>query len=268
MTQSRIVTVSLAVSAVVLLSAQIAGPAFAEEIDSVPSVEAPSPEPSPESGLAPEPTSSPDELPAPEDEAQVSPTLPPEEPPVEEVIGHLTVTPMQAYPGEKVHVTGQCKIWGHGPTDVWLDLYTNDDINREPAFSEVKFDESTGLFDTEVTLSKTYPPGKYRLAWMCAVDDQIFASSDVDPTFTVLGTTTPPIKKPTPSPRPGDEKHPSPVDPSENANPSPPAELAKTGSSEHQSMLLFSAGMLAVGGAGFVAASRRSRGAARASFGN
>ncbi|WP_156174992.1 hypothetical protein [Leucobacter sp. Ag1] len=238
---------TLAVSGIAALTLPFGTPALAEDGAPAPHAEAPQTTPA----TAPGPGDA-----TPQTEAEPAE----EELPEEEVIGHLTVTPMQAYPGEKVRVTGQCKIWGHGPTDVWLSLDNSAGTYDGPSFSTVAFDEATGEFDTEVTLSKAAPPGKYRMPWMCSVDDQIFAGSDVAQTFTVLGTTTPPTKQPPTSPAPPlDDRDGGGlmIDPGTPKNTSAPTELAETGNGEDPWVLSLAAGALALGGAGFVMYSRR-----------
>ncbi|GAA1780389.1 hypothetical protein [Leucobacter iarius] len=231
---------TLAVSGIAALTLPFGAPALAEEGTPTPRAEASQTAPM----TTPGPTDAPSRL-----EAEPAE----EELPEEEVIGHLTVTPMQAYPGEKVRVTGQCKIWGHGPTDVWLWL---SDPYVEASFSTVAFDEATGEFDTEVTLSKAAPPGKYRMPWMCSVDDQVFAGSDVDPIFTVLGTTTPPPQKPPTT------SVPPPTSPNGGTNTAPstsgtPEELAQTGAPAGPEALAFLTGLLTIGGISTARAARR-----------
>ncbi|GAA1780383.1 hypothetical protein [Leucobacter iarius] len=243
--RARTTRALLTISGIAALALSFGTPALAEDGAPAPRAEAPQTAPA----TTPGPTDAPSRL-----EAEPAE----EELPEEEVIGHLTVTPLQAYPGEKVRVTGQCKIWGHGPTDVWLALFDQAYKRNGSEFSPVKFDEDTGVFDTEVTLSKSSVPGKYSLAWMCSVDDQVFAGSDVDPIFTVLGTTAPPTKQPpTTSPPPlDDETGFNLIDPTEHPTAAAPAELAETGNDEPRWALPLAAGALALGGAGFVAYSR------------
>ncbi len=95
--RARTTRALLAISGIAALTLPFGTPALAEDGAPVPHTEALRTDPmtTPGPGDAPShPESEPVE----------------EELPEEEVIGHLTVTPLQAYPGEKVRVTGQCKI--------------------------------------------------------------------------------------------------------------------------------------------------------------
>ncbi len=237
--QVRIALSTLTVSGIAALTLPFGTPALAEEGTPAPRAEAPATAPGPGDAT-------------PQTEAEPAE----EELPEEEVIGHLTATPMQAYPGEKVRVTGQCKIWGHGPTDVWLGLVNDSGTLRGHTFTAVHFDELTGLFDTEVELSTATPPGEYEFHWMCSVDDQAFAGSDVARTFTVLGTTTPPTQKPpTTSPQP-------PTSPNDGTNTAPntsgtPEELAQTGIPADLGALALLTGLLTIGGIRTALAARR-----------
>lgn len=187
-------------------------------------------------------------------------------------VGHLTMSRLEALPGDTVHVTGECRFLDQAATDVALVLnYENlEEVYYGPDFSEVPIDDTTGEIDADITLSEDVPPGPYLLSWMCSLDDQAFAGSDSPIPFTVLGTATPsptPTQTPSPAQSPTATEPPSvtqaPLVAAENTPASPDQdELAETGipDSISQTAATLSTGALAAGTVLTLLARRPARG--------
>ncbi|WP_206746926.1 hypothetical protein [Leucobacter sp. OAMLP11] len=104
---------------------------------------------------------------------------------VADVIGDVTVTPMEAHPGEKVRVSGECRFYGQPGTSLSIGIWADAVGNSFDFGPEIVTDK--GTFDVEVSLPLDTPPGVHKLSWACALNDAFFETGPKDLIFTVLG---------------------------------------------------------------------------------
>lgn len=102
-------------------------------------------------------------------------------------VGEITVSPLEAFPGGTIHVTGTCTLWGFAATRVYL-FIKNSDTSIPFTGVMVPIDPNTGLIDADVVLPLETHPGQSSLGWMCVADDMAFAAEKERIPFLVLGT--------------------------------------------------------------------------------
>lgn len=112
-------------------------------------------------------------------------------------VTEITVSPLEAFPGGTVHVTGICTLWGFAATDVYL-FFRAVDGTIPTTGAIVPIDSDTGLIDADVIVPADAHPGPNTLGWMCLADDMAFGGDDEPIPFTVLGPapTDPPTTPP------------------------------------------------------------------------
>jgi hypothetical protein len=171
-------------------------------------------------------------------------------------VTEISVSPLEAFPGGTVHVTGTCTLWGFAATGVFLFIQHSDPSVYSTTVS-VPIDRDTGVIDADVIVPVETQPGQSTLHWMCTADDMAFGA-DMEPIpFMVLGDPT--IHPPT-TPLPGPTEEGGTVDPTALASSSDTAEtLADTGASDSTPAALAVAALTTTGAAavGLAAVSRR-----------
>ena len=167
-------------------------------------------------------------------------------------VTEITVSPLEAFPGGTVHVTGICTLWGFAATDVLITFVSSENMLTS---AYVPVDSDTGLIDADVIVPADLQPGPHTLGWMCAADDMAFGAHDERIPFMVLGSvpTDPPATAPAGSAGSGGApEHPASKD-------AVAGTLAETGFPSPAAGLVTFGILAAVGTAVVVVARRRSR---------
>lgn len=113
-----------------------------------------------------------------------------------EPVAELTVSPLEGFPGDTVHVEGICTLGGHAATEVSVFFLSEDKWHGYSV--TVPNDPITGRIGADITVPATALPGPHTFGWMCIEQDMAYGYGD-DQIFTILdnGTggrpTTPPV---------------------------------------------------------------------------
>ncbi|WP_143469808.1 MULTISPECIES: hypothetical protein [unclassified Leucobacter] len=97
----------------------------------------------------------------------------------------MTVTPMEAHPGEKVRVIGECRFYGQPGTSLFIGVYP--ETSEKSFYFELDITTDDGTFGAEVSLPSDALPGGHKLTWACALNDAYFEHGVQKQVFTVLG---------------------------------------------------------------------------------
>lgn len=175
--------------------------------------------------------------------------------PAPDMVTELTVSPLEAFPGGTVHVTGTCTYRGYAATRVHA-FFTSEDKWVVYDSVHVPIDPVTGHIDADIVVPRDARPGPHTFGWMCVEDDMVYGWGDDQPVFTILDPGPGAQPTPTPSVEPSAAPFASgPTAGSGNAARDGVDELAATGTRETLPALA-ALGALAAAGAAILALSR------------
>lgn len=155
-------------------------------------------------------------------------------------VAEITATPLEARPGDTIHVTGTCTYHDNPATEAGLYFLSAD--RNHLAGADVPVDPATGRIDADVVVPDDATPGQNDLGWSCLLDDMVFGWDGEEIVwFTVLG----PEPKPTGTPIASV----SPVEPTPTTAPAPGTsdQLAETGPADHTIPLITALAAMAAG---------------------
>lgn len=172
-----------------------------------------------------------------------------------DMVTELTVSPLEAFPGGTVHVTGMCTFRGHAATGVYA-FFNSEDKWVTYGSVHVPIDPVSGRIDADIAVPRNARPGPHTFDWMCVEDDMVYGAADVQPVFTILdpGPGTQPTRTPSVEPSAAPIAS-GPTAGSGNAASDGADELAATGTRETLPALA-ALGALAATGAAILAHSR------------